>query len=296
MGPIAQLVELPAHNRMVRGSNPLGPTNKFAASVRLYFYRGADMIIIKNKEQIDGIRKASIIAANTLKYIEPFIVEGVNTEQLNQLCHDFMVQNNAIPATLNYHGFPKSICSSINNVVCHGIPSIKDVLKNGDIINIDVTAIHEGYFGDCSKTYIVGKANPKITEFVSITETAMNLAIKALKPGNLLSIIGSTIQTYVEQFSYSVVRDYGGHGVGLHFHEDPHVSHFHNKENEIILKKGMIFTVEPMINMSKNWRVVTSKKDGWTVRTKDKSLSAQFEHTVLITSDSYEILTLPDEG
>ncbi|HOE90839.1 MAG TPA: type I methionyl aminopeptidase [Candidatus Cloacimonadota bacterium] len=254
------------------------------------------MIIIKNKEQIEGVKKASKIAANTLKYVEPFIQEGVNTERLNQLCHDYMIQHDSIPATLNYHGFPKSICTSINNVVCHGIPSEKEILKSGDIVNIDVTAIHNGYYGDCSKTYIIGEAKPEVIDFVKRTENSLNLAIKALRPGNLLSIVGTTIQTYVEQFSYSVVREYGGHGVGVHFHEDPHVSHFYTRDNDIKLKKGMIFTIEPMINLSKNWRVVTCKKDGWTVRTQDKSLSAQFEHTVLITHDSYEILTLPDEG
>jgi methionyl aminopeptidase len=253
------------------------------------------MIVIKTKEQIEGMRKAGKIAANTLKYIEPFIQAGVSTEKINRLCHDFMIQNDAIPATLNYYGYPKSICTSINDVVCHGIPSNKEILKNGDIVNVDVTAIYQGFFGDCSKTYLIGEVKPNVKEFVERTETAMNLAIKALKPGVLLSVVGSTIQTYIEQFGYSVVREYGGHGIGLSFHEDPHVCHYYTRDNDIRLQKGMTFTIEPMINMSKSWRVVTSKKDGWTVKTTDKALSAQFEHTLLITADSYEILTLPDE-
>lgn len=252
------------------------------------------MIIIKNKAQIDGIRIASKVAANTLKYIEPFVKEGVNTEYLNQLCHDYMIAHNAIPATLNYYSYPKSICTSINNVVCHGIPSPKEILKNGDIVNIDVTAIVDNYFGDCSKTYIIGEAKPEVQLFVERTEKAMMLAINSLKPGLLLSVVGKTIQSYIEQFGYAVVREYGGHGIGCAFHEDPHVCHYYTKDNDIVLHKGMTFTIEPMINMSKNWRVVTSKKDGWTVTTADKALSAQFEHTVLITAEGAEILTLPE--
>nr|MBP7562326.1 type I methionyl aminopeptidase [Candidatus Cloacimonadota bacterium] len=191
------------------------------------------MIVIKTKEQIEGMRKAGKIAANTLKYIEPFIQAGVSTEKINQLCHDFMIQNEAIPATLNYYGYPKSICTSINDVVCHGIPSNKEILKNGDIVNVDVTAIYQGFFGDCSKTYLIGEVKPNVKEFVERTETAMNLAIKALKPGVLLSVVGSTIQTYIEQFGYSVVREYGGHGIGLSFHEDPHVCHYYTRDNDI---------------------------------------------------------------
>ena len=252
------------------------------------------MIVIKNRAQIEGIKAASRIAANTLKTVEPYIQAGVNTDELNRICHDYMIKQGAIPATLNYYGYPKSICTSINHVVCHGIPSKKEVLKNGDIVNIDVTAIYNGYFGDCSKTYIIGEAKAEIVDFVKRTEESMNLAIKALRPGAMLSVVGRIIEEYVEQFGYSVVREYGGHGIGLSFHEDPHVCHYYSKSNDIILQKGMTFTIEPMINMSKNWRVITSKKDGWTVTTVDKALSAQFEHTILITADSYEILTLAD--
>jgi methionyl aminopeptidase len=251
------------------------------------------MIIIKNETQIQGIKKASVIAANTLIYLEQFLHIGQDTETLNELAHKYIKSQNCIPAPLNYHGFPKSICTSINNVVCHGIPDKKDILKNGDIVNIDITVIYEGYFGDTSKTYIIGEADEDIKNFVKITEDSMYAGIKILKPGILLSEMGKTIEKFVEPFNYSVVKEYGGHGVGIRFHEEPHVCHFYTKSNNIKLQTGMIFTVEPMINKSKNWRVHTSSIDGWTVTTKDNSLSAQFEHTVLITKDSYEILTLP---
>jgi len=252
------------------------------------------MIIIKNQTQIQGIKKASIIAANTLVHLEKYLFIGQNTEKLNEIAHDYIISQNCIPAPLNYHGFPKSICTSINSVVCHGIPNKNEILKNGDIINLDITVICEGYFGDTSKTFIVGEANQDIVQFVKITEEAMYKGIQILKPNILLSELGKTIQAFVEKYNYSVVKEYGGHGIGLSFHEEPHVCHFYTKANNLKLQKGMIFTVEPMINKSKNWRVNTSSKDGWTVTTQDKSLSAQFEHTVLITEDSYEILTLPN--
>jgi len=257
------------------------------------------MIIIKNKEQIAGIRKASVLAARCLDEVGKYVFEGQNTEALNKIAHEYMLAHNAIPATLNYHGYPKSICTSINDVVCHGIPCESDVLRSGDIVNVDVTVILDGYFGDTSRMYMIGEVSEDVRLFVERTEKAMYKGIKVLKPGVNLSLLGKTIDGYVSKFGYSVVREYGGHGVGLSFHEEPHVVHFHEAfdahavfSRKVILKEGMIFTVEPMINKSKNWRVVTSVEDGWTVRTKDKSLSAQFEHTVLITATGYEILTV----
>lgn len=252
------------------------------------------MIIIKNKTQIEGIKKASIIAANTLSLLEKNLFVGQNTENLNTIAHKYILSQDAIPAPLNYHGFPKSICTSINNVVCHGIPKKSDILKDGDIINLDVTVIYKGYFGDTSKTYLIGNVEEETVKFVDITEKAMYAGIEILKPGILLSQMGKTIESYVKKYGFSVVREYGGHGIGLSFHEEPHVCHFYTSANHIKLQKGMIFTVEPMINKSKNWQVKTSSTDGWTVTTKDNSLSAQFEHTVLITDESYEILTLPN--
>ncbi|MCL2065087.1 MAG: type I methionyl aminopeptidase [Candidatus Cloacimonetes bacterium] len=250
------------------------------------------MIIIKNKEQIEGIKKACILAKECLFELEKKLFIGQNTEKINSIAHKFMTKNKGIPATLNYNGFPKSLCTSINHVVCHGIPSKKDVLKNGDIINLDVTVILNGYFGDTSKTFIIGEVSEDVKLFVERAERAMYKGIKMLKPGILLSQMGKTIESYALKFGYSVVKDYGGHGTGLSFHEDPHVCNFYSRTNNILLKEGMIFTVEPMINKSKNYQVETSTIDNWTVTTKDKSLSAQFEHTVLITRDSHEILTI----
>ena len=249
-------------------------------------------MIIKNTKQIEGIRRSCQLAAECLREIERFLFLGQNTEQLNQIADDFIRKNKALPASLNYNGFPKSICTSINNVVCHGIPSPTDLLNNGDIINIDVTVILDGFYGDTSKTFIIGEASEEVQKFVQIAEKALYAGIEVLKPTRKLSLMGKTISKFVEKYGYSVVKEYGGHGVGLHFHEEPHVCHFYAPENNFLLKEGMIFTVEPMINQSKNWLVDTSIQDGWTVTTKDGSLSAQFEHTVLITATGHEILTL----
>ena len=250
------------------------------------------MIILKNKEQIEGIRKACVLAAKCLSELEKHIFIGQNTECLNQIAHEYIVKNGGIPAPLNYNDFPKSICTSMNDVVCHGIPDEKDILKNGDIVNVDVTVILDGYFGDTSKTYIIGEISDDIRYFVDRTEKSMYRGIELLKPGIKLSQMGKTIETYIQKFGYSVVREYGGHGIGLAFHEEPHVSHFYTKTNDIVLKEGMTFTVEPMINKSKNWQIETCEIDKWTVRTKDGALSAQFEHTVLITKSGCEILTI----
>ena len=251
------------------------------------------MINIKNKEQISGIKKACVLAAKCLLELEPHIFEGQNTEILNQIAHEYIIKHNAIPAPLNYKGFPKSICTSINEVVCHGIPSEKDVLKSGDIINVDVTVILNGYFGDTSKTYIIGEAPDDVKHFVDRAEKAMYKGIDILKPGVNLNQLGKTVEAYVSKFNYSIVRDFGGHGTGLAFHEEPHVHNFYDPFNpKVILKEGMIFTVEPMVNKGRVWEIVVSKIDKWTVRTKDRSLSAQFEHTVLITKGGVEILTI----
>ena len=278
------MVELPAHNRAVRGSNPLGPTIS---------HKEANMINIKNKEQISGIKRACVLAARCLTELEPFIIEGQNTAELDRIAHENIQRHHATPAPLNYKGFPKSICTSLNEVVCHGIPSEKDILKNGDILNIDITVILNGYFGDTSRTYIIGEVSDDVKHFVDRAEKAMYKGIEILRPGVNLNQLGKTIETYVSKFKYSVVRDFGGHGTGLAFHEEPHVHHFYDPVNpKVILKEGMIFTVEPMINKSPDWEVVVSKADKWTVRTRNKSLSAQFEHTVLITKSGAEILTI----
>ena len=249
------------------------------------------MIFIKNQEEIEKMRKAGKLAAQLLNYIEPFVKEGVSTLYLNDLCEEFTQKHGGISAPLNYNGFPKSICTSINNVVCHGIPSEKDILKNGDIVNIDITVILDGYHGDTSRTFMIGNVDEKTKNLVSRAENAMYRGIAEVKPGKYLYEVGKAIEKYIDKFGYSIVRDYGGHGIGKNFHEDPHVFHHFSQRNKIRLREGMTFTVEPMINMGKSYAVVTSSTDGWTVTTADGSISAQFEHTILITSKGADILT-----
>lgn len=251
------------------------------------------MVIIKNSQQIEGIRRSSHLAAETLKYLSGFVKPGINTEDLNTLAHKYIISHQAIPAPLNYGGFPKSICTSINDVVCHGIPSPKEILKKGDIINLDITTILNGFYGDISATYPIGKISSSAKKLIDVTKKSLSLSIDYLKPGRILNdCVGKIIQPYVEKFGYSVVRELGGHGVGLKFHEDPFVYHFNYPKEKIILKPGMIFTIEPMINASSNHQVTLDQNDSWTIRTFDHSLSAQFEHTVLITQNGSEILTL----
>ena len=250
-------------------------------------------IIIKTPEQIEGIRKSSQLAAKSLNYIEEFVKAGVTTEFLDQKIEEFLRKHNAIPATLNYNGYTKSCCISINEVVCHGIPSDRK-LKNGDILNIDVTAILDGYYGDTSRMFTIGKISKAAEQLVQVTREALHIGIEEVRPGNRFGNIGFAISQFVKKYKYTVVYEYCGHGVGLHFHEDPQVEHECPKDSGPEMKPGMIFTIEPMINMGRP-EVLTSKVDGWTVTTKDKKLSAQFEHTVLITEDGYEILTLAPE-
>ncbi len=249
------------------------------------------MIKIKSPGEIDKMRKAGKLAAQLLNHINPFVKAGVSTDYLNELAVIFTKMNGAVSAPLNYRGFPKSICTSINNVVCHGIPSRTDILKNGDILNIDVTVILDGFHGDTSRTFLIGEVDKETQDFVNRTEKAMYLGIEAVKHGNYLFAVGKAIEKYVGQFGYSIVRDYTGHGIGRKFHENPQVFHHYTKANKIRLQKGMIFTVEPMIIMGKSYKVKTSPKDGWTVTTADGSLSAQFEHTILVTENGVEILT-----
>lgn len=250
------------------------------------------MILIKTRSQIEGIRASSKLAASILKHTASFIKVGISTDELNKIAEEYILAHHAIPAPLNYGGFPKSICTSINDVVCHGIPSKKEILKNGDIINLDITTILDGYFGDTSATYPVGKVSREASLLIERTKKSLDLAIKSVKAGKYLNeCVGKVIEEYVTQFDYSPVHDLGGHGVGLKFHEDPFVFHFNNPQNHILLKAGMIFTIEPMINASPNWRVYQDITDGWTIRTRDSSLSAQFEHTILVTNSGAEVLT-----
>ncbi len=247
-------------------------------------------ITIKNDSEIEKMRVAGRLAAEVLEMITPYVVPGVTTNELDTLCHNYIVNvQQAIPAPLNYHGFPKSICTSINQQVCHGIPSDKK-LKSGDIINVDITVIKDDYHGDTSMMFCVGEVSQHAKRLVNITQEAMYLGIQQVKPGATLGDIGHAIQKHAESNRYSVVREFCGHGIGKKFHEEPQVLHYGKPGNGVILEAGMTITIEPMINLGK--RHVKVLPDGWTTVTKDRSLSAQWEHTVLVTPTGYEILTL----
>jgi methionyl aminopeptidase len=252
-------------------------------------------ISINNADDIAKMRIAGRLASEVLDYITPFVVQGITTDKLDSLCHDYIVnEQKAIPAPLNYAPdghtpYPKSICTSVNNQICHGVPSDK-VLKNGDIINIDITVIKDGYHGDTSRMFHVGEVSIQAKRLSLITYQAMWLGISKVKPGATLGDIGYAIQTFAEKNGYSVVREFCGHGIGKKFHEDPQVLHYGRPNSGVKLEKGMIFTIEPMINAGK--RDIRHMPDGWTVVTKDRSLSAQWEHTILVTDTGFEVLTL----
>ena len=247
-------------------------------------------VTIKSSEEQEKMRKAGRLAAEVLDMIGDFIQPGISTNELDQICHKYITETqNAIPAPLNYRGFPKSICTSLNHVVCHGIPGER-ILKSGDILNIDVTVIKEGFHGDTSRMFFVGKSNIQAERLVQITLESMLIGIEELAPGKYLGDVGYAIQTHVEKNRFSVVREYCGHGIGRIFHEEPQVLHYGKPKSGMKLETGMTLTVEPMVNAGK--RYVRLLPDGWTVVTKDHSLSAQWEHTILITNNGYEILTL----
>lgn len=251
-------------------------------------------VTIKTPEEIEKMRVAGRLAAEVLEMIGEYVKPGVTTEELNQICHDYIVdKQDAIPAPLNYKGFPKSICTSVNHVICHGIPSDKKALKKGDIINIDITVIKDGYHGDTSKMFFVGKPSIAAERLVRVTQECMYKAIELVKPGLHLGDIGAVIQKHAESNYYSVVREYCGHGIGKTFHEDPQVMHYGKKGTGMQIREGMTFTIEPMINQGKPH--CTLLPDEWTVVTKDRKLSAQWEHTILVTKDGFEILTLREE-
>lgn len=248
---------------------------------------------IKTPDEIKKMRVAGKLAGQVLEMIGSFVKPGVTTDELDQICHDYIVNTQkAIPACLNYRGFPKSICTSVNHQVCHGIPGSKK-LKDGDIINIDVTVIKDGYHGDTSKMYFVGKPSILAERLVRVTQECMYLGIQQVKPGAHLGDIGAVIQEHAEKNRFTVVREYCGHGIGSVFHEDPNVLHYGKPGTLEKIKPGMIFTIEPMINAGA--RFVKLLPDGWTVVTKDHSLSAQWEHTILVTETGYEVLTKRSE-
>lgn len=248
------------------------------------------MIHIKNRLEIIKMRDAGKLAAEVLHETGLKIKEGISTLELNEFAHRYTIRKGAESAPLNYKGFPKSICTSINDVVCHGIPSATDILKNGDILNVDVTVIFRGYHGDTSRMFSIGKITEEAAELMKNTEKAMYLGIETIQPGSRVSDIGEAIDGYLTPNNFGIVRDLTGHGIGKNFHEEPTIPHYRQSQIRTLLKPGMTFTVEPMINRG-SWRVVFSKEDGWTVRTEDHSLSAQYEHTCLVTDNGYEILT-----
>ncbi|ABC21537.1 type I methionyl aminopeptidase [Rhodospirillum rubrum] len=254
----------------------------------------AQQVTIHGLEGFEGMRRAGRLAAETLDFITPYIVPGATTEDLDRLCAEFMADNGAISATLNYRGYPKSICTSINHVVCHGIPSEDKILHDGDIMNIDVTPILDGWYGDSSRMYYVGEPKVKAKRLVEATYECLMRGIAVVKPGATLGDIGYAIQSYAEGLKFSVVRDFCGHGLGQVFHQPPNVMHFGRKGQGMTLREGMIFTIEPMINTGRADTKILS--DGWTAVTRDKSLSAQFEHSIGVTADGCEIFTLSPKG
>lgn len=248
-------------------------------------------ISIKTPEDIAKMRVAGRLAAEVLEMIGPFVKTGISTGELDRICHDHIVNvQQAIPAPLNYNGFPKSICTSINHVICHGIPSATKILKKGDIINIDVTVIKDGFHGDTSKMFVVEEAPSHVTRLIEVTQQSLYMAIEIVKPGTTLGDIGHIIQAHAESNHYSVVREYCGHGIGRVFHEDPQVLHYGKPGTGLVLQEGMTFTIEPMLNAGTH-HTKLNKADGWTVTTRDRRLSAQWEHTLAVTANGCEVLT-----
>ncbi|SHI64797.1 methionine aminopeptidase, type I [Clostridium cavendishii DSM 21758] len=245
--------------------------------------------IIKNQEQIDGIKKSAQINDGVLDLVAKQIKAGMSTAEIDKLVYDYTVSHGAIPAPLNYQGFPKSVCTSINDEVCHGIPSEDIILKDGDIVNVDVSTIYNGYYSDASRMFIIGEASEEAKRLVEVSREALRRGVEAAKPWGYLGDIGEAVQEYVEANGYSVVRDFGGHGVGIQFHEDPFVAHVGKRGEGMVLVPGMVFTIEPMVNQGA-YHIFVDADNDWTALTEDGSLSAQWEHTVLITETGVEIL------
>ena len=254
----------------------------------------ARRIVIHGAEDFEAMRRAGKLAAETLDFIAPEVGIGVTTETLDRLCHDFIVEHGAVPAPLDYRGFPKSICTSVNHVVCHGIPTDRKVLRDGDTLNIDVTVILDGWHGDTSRMFFIGKPSVKARRLAEITFESMMRGIEAVKPGATLGDIGAAIQNHAEGQRFSVVRDFCGHGLGRVFHAAPSVLHYGRAGQGTVLREGMFFTIEPMINAGRY--EVKILDDGWTAVTRDTSLSVQFEHSLGVTATGYEIFTLSPKG
>ncbi len=255
--------------------------------------RNTGVVKLHSAEDFDGMRRAGLLAAESLDFIAPYVEPGVSTERLDELCHAYQTERGAVPAPLNYRGFPKSICTSVNHVVCHGIPGPK-VLAKGDIVNIDVTVILDGWHGDSSRMFHAGTPSRKAQRLVEVTYEALMRGIDAVRPGATVGDIGHAIQSLAEKHRYSVVRDFCGHGLGRIFHDAPNILHYGSPASGVELREGMFFTVEPMINQGRYQVKILG--DGWTAVTKDRSLSAQFEHSIGVTADGHEIFTLSPAG
>lgn len=245
--------------------------------------------LVKNAEQIEGIKNSAKVNNGVLDLVKEKIKEGMSTEEINTLVYDYTVEHGAIPAPLNYEGFPKSVCTSINDEVCHGIPDKNIILKNGDIINVDVSTIKDGYFSDASRMFEIGDVSEEAKQLVKVAKECLDIGLKAVKPWGFLGDIGAAVQEHAEKNGYSVVRDFGGHGVGIRFHEDPFVAHIGTRGEGMVLVPGMVFTIEPMLNQG-DYHVFVDADNDWTALTEDGSLSAQWEYTVLVTDTGVEIL------
>lgn len=246
--------------------------------------------LIKSEEQIEGIRRSGVVNSGILDLVGKEIKAGMSTAEIDKMVYDYTVSHGAIPAPLNFEGFPKSVCTSINEVVCHGIPSEKEILKDGDIINVDVSTILNGYYSDASRMYMIGNVSPEKEKLVRVAKECLEIGMKAAKPFGYVGDIGHAVQKHAEKNGFSVVRDLCGHGVGLEFHEEPEVCHFGRKGTGMLLVPGMVFTIEPMINMG-TYRVYIDEEDGWTVLTDDDLPSAQWEHTFVMRENGLEILS-----
>lgn len=253
-------------------------------------HRVPKLSMIKTPEQIEGIRQSGVINTGVLDLVASQIKEGMSTEEIDKLVYEYTMDHGAIPAPLNYEGFPKSVCTSINEVVCHGIPSEFDILEEGDIVNVDVSTIYKGYYSDASRMFVIGKAKPRVQKLVDVAREALRLGVGEAKPYSFLGNIGYVIEELARKNKFSVVTDFCGHGVGLEFHEDPEVEHVGRRNRGMLIVPGMVFTIEPMINMGVP-DVFIDEEDGWTVVTEDEKPSAQWEHTIVITDDGNEILT-----
>lgn len=246
--------------------------------------------LIKTPEQIEGIRRSGVVNTGVLDLVEQEIHAGMSTADIDKLVYDYTTQHGAIPAPLNYEGFPKSVCTSINEVVCHGIPNENEILREGDIINVDVSTILDGYYSAASRMFIIGKTTPEKEKLVRVTKECLAIGAEAAKPYGFIGDIGKAIEKHAKRNGFSVVRDLCGHGVGLEFHEEPEVNHYNTHEKGMLLVPGMVFTIEPMINMG-TWQVFIDEADGWTVVTEDELPSAQWEHTFVMTEHGLEVLT-----